>query len=48
MYTNNNLDQNLEMGFPFPPTKKVKLFINAAILLEFERQNLHMFTNNTL
>ena len=52
MCTNNNLDYNLEMGFPFPSPplhlKKVKLFIYSAILLEFEAQHLHMFTNNTL
>ena len=40
------------MGFPFPstppPLKKVKLFIYCAILLEFETQHLHKFTNNTL
>ena len=47
MYTNNNLDWNLEMGFPFPPTlKKVKLFIYDAILLKFEAQHFHMFTNS--
>ena len=40
------------MGFPFPSTplhlKKIKLFIYSAILLEFEAQHLHMFTNNAL
>ena len=40
------------MRFPFPPTpthlKKVKYFIYGALLLEFEIQYFHMFTNNTL
>ena len=36
------------VSFPFnpPPLKKVKLFICSAILLEFETQDFHMFTNN--
>ena len=52
MYTNNNLEYNLEIGFPFPsiphPLKKVNLFIYGAILLKFEAQHFHMFINNKL
>ena len=31
--------------FPLP-LKKVKFFIHCAILMKFEKQNFHIFTNN--
>ena len=43
------------MGFPFlpiphpsPSLKKLKLFIYGAILLKFDAQHFHKFTNNIL
>ena len=54
IYSNNNLDYNLETKFRFPPAppplslKKVKLFIYDAILLKFEAQHFHMFTDDKL
>ena len=50
MFTNNNLDYNLEIKFPFHAhLKKVKLFIYGANLLKFEAQIfICLFTDNKL
>ena len=38
---------DLAPGRPLPPLlKNVKFFIYGAIMLKFETQHFHMFTNN--